>query len=132
MYSVERYILVSKIYQFKGLAGWGPKAKATRIFMNVVIWRKSMYIFCDLIRLFWNFKVVQENGQMGVACNLCHGAYIAKSRADLSRHVFRSHMFDKRFHMNCCHKNNNTNDNQNNSLPTASRICWNINNIIML
>ena len=87
---------------------------------------EKVYIFCDLIRLFWNFKVVQENGQMGVACNLCHGAYIAKSRADLSRHVFRSHMFDKRFHMNCCHKNNNnTNDNQNNSLPAASRICWN-------
>jgi hypothetical protein len=34
----------------------------------------------------------------GVACNVCRGAFVAKNRADLSRHVFRSHMFDKRFH----------------------------------
>ncbi len=34
-----------------------------------------------------------------VACNVCRGAFIAKDRADLSRHVFRSHMYDKRFHL---------------------------------
>lgn len=34
-----------------------------------------------------------------VACNICRGAFLAKDRADLSRHVFRSHMFDKRFHL---------------------------------
>jgi len=33
----------------------------------------------------------------GVACNVCQGAFIAKDRDDLSRHIFRSHMFDKRF-----------------------------------
>lgn len=35
----------------------------------------------------------------GVACVLCHGAFIAKDRTDLSKHVFRSHMYDKRFHL---------------------------------
>lgn len=33
----------------------------------------------------------------GVACNVCQGAFVAKDRDDLSRHIFRSHMFDKRF-----------------------------------
>jgi len=33
----------------------------------------------------------------GVACNVCQGAFVAKDRNDLSRHIFRSHMFDKRF-----------------------------------
>lgn len=35
----------------------------------------------------------------GVACHVCQGAFIAKDRYDLSRHVFRSHMFDRRFYL---------------------------------
>ena len=56
---------------------------------------------CCLINfiLFQHQRRCHQTLEGGVACVLCHGAFIAKDRTDLSKHVFRSHMYDKRFHL---------------------------------
>ena len=61
---------------------------------------KASHICCHInFILFQHQRRCHQTLEGGVACVLCHGAFIAKDRTDLSKHVFRSHMYDKRFHL---------------------------------